>query len=209
MKIKRLSLGPLGTNCYIIYKGKEALIIDPGEEAEKIIHFLQGKELRPHAILLTHAHFDHIGAVEEVRYHYNIDVYLHENEENWLEDPSLNGSIKYPIKQIKTKKPEQKLLPGKLGLGKFSFEIIHTPGHSPGSVSFIFHDEQITFSGDVLFRRGIGRTDLIEGSAQQLEASIQDRLYQLDDSYTVYPGHGGTTTIGDEKLNNPYVSPKK
>src|SRR5699024_2497340 len=138
---------------------------------------------------------------------YDLDVYLHENEAEWLEDPSLNGSIRYPIEHISTSKPEFNFEIGMFNLANFTFEVIHTPGHSPGSVSFLFHDERVVFSGDVLFRHGIGRTDLNGGNPVQLQASIQNHLFPLDDRYIVYPGHGVATTIGDEKENNPFVSP--
>lgn len=205
MKIRTMSLGALGTNCYIIYKNKEALIIDPGSEANKVINFIQENDLKPEAILLTHAHFDHIGAVDEVRNFFDIDVYLHENEADWLEEPRFNGSALYPRQEIKTKKPDHYLKPGKMELGCFSFEVRHTPGHSPGSVSFLFQEQQAIFSGDVLFRQGIGRTDLLQGNAAQLENSIRKKLYTLDNQFTVFPGHGISTTIGEEKSSNPYV----
>lgn len=206
MKIKTMPLGALGTNCYIIYKDNEALIIDPGDEASKVINFIEENDLKPMAILLTHAHFDHIGAVDEVRNFFEIDVYLHENEAEWLEEPHFNGSALYPRQEVKTTKPDHYLKPGNMTLGGFSFEIRHTPGHSPGSVSFLFHEEQVIFSGDVLFRQGVGRTDLLQGNAAQLANSIQRKLYTLDDQFIVFPGHGISTTIGEEKRSNPYVS---
>lgn len=201
-----MSLGELGTNCYIVYHADDALIIDPGGEPEKVISFLEEKDLDPRAILLTHAHFDHIGAVESLRTHFNIDVYLHENEADWLEDPSLNRSIAFTRKEVRTKRPEHLLKPGLITLSSFTFEVIHTPGHSPGSVSFLFAKDNFIVSGDVLFQQGIGRTDLPGGSMTQLENSIKSKLYNLDETVTVYPGHGAPTTIGAEKRNNPFVS---
>lgn len=200
-----MSLGALGTNCYIIYDQKTALIVDPGGEAEKVITFLESEGLVPQAILLTHAHFDHIGAVDELRNHYNLDVYLHEEEADWLENPDLNRSLMFTREAVRTKPPEHLLKPSKMDISSFRFEVIHTPGHSPGSVSFIFHEHAFIVSGDVLFQQGIGRTDLPGGSAAVLEASIKDQLYQLPDTFTVYPGHGSKTSIGAEKQNNPYI----
>lgn len=205
MQIQRMSLGPLGTNCYIIYDQSKALIVDPGGDADQVIAYLLQETLTPSAILLTHAHFDHIGAVNKLRKHFNINVYLHENEADWLEEPRLNGSYRFVGEEISTSRPDGLLVPGKMQVSSFEFEVVHTPGHSPGSVSFIFHKEQLVFSGDVLFQQGIGRTDLIGGSMEQLEASIRTQLYTLDDKYTVYPGHGPKTSIGQEKRNNPYV----
>lgn len=206
MKIKGLSLGPLGTNCYIVYKDNKALIFDPGGDAQLIDQFLTSNNLTPIAILLTHAHFDHIGAVDDVRKKYNIDVYLHENEFDWLENPELNRSIHMGDEFIvKTNKPDQKVEVGQLEIGPFTCEVIHTPGHSPGSVTYIFHDDQFIVSGDVLFHQGIGRTDLPEGSLDELAHSILNKLYILPDRYDVYPGHGIQTTIGDEKRHNPFT----
>lgn len=204
MNIKSMSLGPLGTNCYIVSKGQRSLIIDPGGEASKVIDYLTDKGLSAEAILLTHAHFDHIGAVEDLRKHYEIDVYLHKEEASWLENPALNGSLAFIGNEIKTKLPDHYLQAGKLEIGSFVPEILHTPGHSPGSVSFLFREQSMVISGDVLFQQGIGRTDLSGGDINQLEESIRNNLYKLPDSFEVYPGHGPKTKIGSEKRHNPF-----
>lgn len=206
MHVKSMSLGPLGTNCYVVYDDRNALIIDPGGEANIITDFLDEEKLSPQAILLTHAHFDHIGAVEDLRFFYGLDVYLHKNEASWLEEPRLNGSISFTGEEIKTKQAEYILEPGEIRIASFTFEVVHTPGHSPGSVSFIFKDEGFVIAGDVLFQQGIGRTDLPGGDMKQLETSIRKHLYQLDNTFVVYPGHGPRTTIGNEKANNPFVN---
>src|SRR5699024_5937150 len=154
LNIKRLSLGPLGTNCYILYNGEDALIVDPGGDAKQIISFLDQQNVKPLCILLTHAHFDHIGGVEELRNHYHIDVYLHENEQEWLSYPLLNRSLFFIRECIAIKGPDHLLRSGKIELFFFEFENIHTPGHSTGSVSFIFKDDQLIVSGGVLFQNG-------------------------------------------------------
>lgn len=205
MNIKSMSLGPLGTNCYIVSKGQRSLIIDPGGEAGKVIEYLTDKSLSAEAILLTHAHFDHIGAVEDLRRHYDIDVYLHKEEASWLENPALNGSLAFTGNEIKTKLPDHHLQAGKLKIGSFAPEIIYTPGHSPGSVSFLFRELSMVISGDVLFLQGIGRTDLPGGDINQLEESIRNHLYKLPDSFVVYPGHGPKTKVGSEKRHNPFI----
>lgn len=208
MIFKSMSLGPLGTNCYIVHNVNDAIVIDPSGDPEKIIKYLNDKTLTPKAILLTHGHFDHIGGVDQVRNYYDINVYIHEEESAWLENPKLNGSLLFMGSEIKTKSAEHYLTPGKLQIGTISFDIIHTPGHSPGSVSFIFHEQEHVISGDVLFNRGIGRTDLPGGDIKQLEQSIRNDLYKLPESYIVSPGHGPETTIGNEKQNNPFFSPR-
>src|SRR5699024_4543723 len=119
----------------------------------------------------------------------------------WLGEPRFNGSYRFVGEEIITSRPDHLLAPGMMHMSSFEFEVVHTPGHSPGSVSFIFHKERIVFSGDVLFQQGIGRTDLIGGSMEQLAASIKTHLYTLDDGYTIYPGHGSETSIGAEKRN--------
>jgi len=200
-----MSLGPLGTNCYIVSSKKHALVVDPGGDAEQINDYLQKNDLHVKAILLTHAHFDHIGAVEELRSDWKADVYIHDLEAAWLPDPSLNRSVNFTGQGIVVSPPEQILTPGQMNIGPFSFEVVHTPGHSPGSVSFIFHDDEFVISGDVLFNQGIGRTDLPGGDMKQLETSIRNHLYRLDDGFIVYPGHGPETRIMDEKINNPFV----
>lgn len=207
MNIETLSLGPLGTNCYIISKNEKCLIVDPGGDAVVVKDYLKEHNLEPEAILLTHAHFDHIGAVDDLRKTYQLDVYLHENEKDWLEKPELNRSSFYfgEASAIVTDPPEHLFEQGIMTLGPFTFEVAHTPGHSPGSVSFIFKEEKFVVSGDVLFQQGIGRTDLPGGNIEQLAASIVDVLYQLPDDFEVFPGHGPSTVIGDEKEMNPFT----
>src|SRR5699024_9758212 len=140
MEIQTLSLGPLGTNCYIVSNQGDCVIIDPGGDAHILTKYVTDNALDVKAILLTHAHFDHIGAVDELRKHYEVDVYLHEAEESWLVDANLNRSAAFmgSSYHIETAKPEQILAEGPLTIGTITCEVVHTPGHSPGSVSFIF-----------------------------------------------------------------------
>src|SRR5690625_1853012 len=206
MQIETFSLGPLGTNCYVVQKDDQCLVIDPGGDAEIVEQFINDQALKPLAILLTHAHFDHIGAVDELRKKYNIDVYLHEQEKDWLENPTLNGSARALGKNgIVTEAPEKILTEGQLNIGPFTCEVAYTPGHSPGSVSFIFRENQFTVSGDVLFNHGIGRTDLPGGSIDELINSIVTKLYTLPKTFTVYRSHGSHTTIGQEDKSNAFT----
>lgn len=206
---KQIPLGPIQTNAYVLYnEKKEAVIFDPGGDAEAFINWINNEQLNPLAILLTHAHFDHIGAVDEVRNAFDIPVYLHKEEHNWLGDPSLNGSSRLMGRALTTAKPaDYDLEDGtELTIGSFTFSLLHTPGHSPGSVSFYYKEEAIVFSGDVLFQQGIGRTDLHRGDHAQLLSSIHKKVLPLPEDTTVASGHGPLTTVGQEMDHNPFLT---
>ncbi|MRG86584.1 MBL fold metallo-hydrolase [Salinibacillus xinjiangensis] len=205
MEVKQLSLGPLGTNCYILHDKKQAMIVDPGGDAERLKSYIREEGLKPIAILLTHAHFDHIGAVEDISKEHNLEVYLHREEHQWLKDPMLNGSKLFGVTApITTSEADHELNEGSLTIANWTFEVFHTPGHSPGSVSFVFENDGFVIAGDTLFQGGIGRTDLPNGNHNQLINSITQKLFTLDDETIVYPGHGPETTVGFEKQNNPF-----
>ena len=209
LKIDQMELGPVQTNCYIISNSeKECLIFDPGEESERILALLQKKSLKPLAILLTHAHFDHIGAVDELRERYSIPVYLHYLERDWLGLPNLNGSGKYAALPDYRIKDADVLLNAEreLDIGSFRMELFHTPGHSPGSVTFLFRDEGFAIVGDTLFRGSIGRTDLVDGSEKKLLKSIRESLLTLPDHMVLFPGHGPDTTPQTEMASNPFLN---
>lgn len=205
MEIKKYALGQLGTNGYLVIKGKDLLIIDPADEPNRLINEVDAMALKPKAILLTHAHFDHIGAVDALRKQYDLPVYLHENEHEWMGNPALNGSKYFPVKEVIAEPADHSLKPGPMSIGVFDFTVIETPGHSPGGVAFVFNQERLIISGDSLFKRGIGRTDLPLGDYDILIQTIKEKLFHLPDDFVVYPGHGPETTIGDEKNLNPFV----
>ncbi|WP_149095143.1 MBL fold metallo-hydrolase [Paenibacillus terrae] len=206
LSIRSFNLGPLQTNAYLLQGDdpQRAVIIDPGMNPGPLLRAIES--LKIEAILLTHAHFDHIGGVDEIRKAKGCPVYLHPLEQDWLTSPKLNGSLMWPEASppISTEPAEFDLAEGQqLNLIGHTFKVFHTPGHSPGSVSFLCGKD--LFSGDVLFRQGVGRTDLTGGRERDLYDSIQNKLFPLGDDVTVYSGHGPKTSIGYEKANNPYI----
>ena len=193
LKIDRLELGPVQTNCYIISgEGKQCVIFDPGEEAGKIQEVLKRKQLTPLAILLTHAHFDHIGAVDELREIYKIPVYLHYKERDFLGRPNLNGSGKYAALPDYRVADADELITDQqsLEIGPFKMELFHT---------------RFAIVGDTLFSGSIGRTDLAEGSEQVLLKSIRESLLTLPEETFLFPGHGPETTPKQEQQHNPFL----
>lgn len=209
MEWKQIPLGLLQTNCYVLYNlQKECIIFDPGAEGEKLIALLENEKLQPQAVLLTHAHFDHIGAVDDVREFYKIPVYVHEKESEWLTDPSLNGSKLFLNGRSIIVSPTDRVIKdeGTLSIGGFTFEILETPGHSPGSVSFYVEEINTIFAGDTLFQGSIGRTDLPGGNHEQLLNSIEEKLLTLPKEAMVLPGHGPVTQIENEIAFNPFLN---
>ena len=208
MKYYQIPLGPLGTNCFIVMnEKKECIIVDPGEEGAKLIQFIKKNGLKPLAVLLTHAHFDHIGAVDDVRDAFDIEAYIHEKEKKWLTDPILNGSQYFMMGNATKQRPAEHIISeeGALKIGDFVFEVFETPGHSPGSISFYLRDAGYLFSGDVLFKRSIGRTDLAGGNMDVLMKSIEQKILTLPHNTIVFPGHGEITLIEDEVDYNPFL----
>jgi hydroxyacylglutathione hydrolase len=204
-EIQRFSLGPFQTNAYWIKNPEngESIVIDPGMDPEALLEALQGENVK--AILLTHAHLDHIGGLNELRALTKAPVYIHPKEQSWLSDPMLNGSAHFGTPEIRCEPAEHELADGQvLRLAGWEIQVMHTPGHSPGSCTFVIGKH--CFSGDVLFAQGIGRTDLPGGDFETLMESIQDKLFELDDDTIVYPGHGPATTIETEKMTNPFVT---
>lgn len=204
MNIKHYPLNEMGTNCYFVYDDSKALIIDPSGEPEIIFEEINNLGVEVAGILLTHAHWDHIIALSEVKNKYNVDVYLGAEEKDWLENPEKNLSVRAPINigEISFDFTPIVLNEGPFNIKDISFKVLKTPGHSPGSLSYLFDDYIV--SGDVLFERGIGRTDLPGSNHNDLHRSIQTKLFTLPDSLIVYPGHGDSTTIGEEKAYNPF-----
>lgn len=210
LNVKVLSVGPVQANCYLVSNAKkDCIIFDPGEEGERIIKAIRTNHLNPKAIFLTHAHFDHIGAVDEVRDAFQIPVYIHEKEADWLTDPSKNGSAKYRELPNYCMKPAlaEHIIRSEQSfhVGEMKFKAVFTPGHSPGSISYIFEEDGFAIVGDTLFQGSIGRTDLLGGSMEVLLSSIHEKLLVLPEDTIIYPGHGSYTTPAYEMEMNPFL----
>ncbi len=206
--VRTYPLGYIQTNCYIISnQKKECLIVDPGGHADALIKELKKLQLKPLAILLTHAHFDHIGALDEVREEFAIPVYIHKAEEKWLKDPMKNGSGKYEeIPSLVCKEADHVISSeGNMSISDFHFEMVFTPGHSPGSITYYFQQEGFAIVGDTLFENSIGRTDLPGGNEKQLMTVIHNKLLTMPEDTIIYPGHGPATTVGNEMNSNPFL----
>ena len=207
MEIKRLEVGPLGTNCYIAFTEEEGrkvgVVIDPGAEAERILAFLRREEIRVEHILLTHVHFDHILAVPEVREATGADVLAPRGEEAAFGDPQLSllqmdGREEFSLTADRLLDDGEEITAGPL-----RFTVMNTPGHTAGSCCYLAGE--VIFSGDTLFDGDIGRTDFPGGSFELLRRSLQ-RLCDLPGDYRVLPGHGENTTRARERAVNPYMA---
>ncbi len=208
MIIHTLALGPFQTNAYILgcEQTKEAVVIDPGFEADTILGVAKRDELNLVKILLTHGHVDHVSAVADVKAATDAPVYIHaDDREQYLMAPQLG--MYFGLKTEEQPEPDHTLADGdEVTFGNHRLTVIHTPGHTPGGICFHAPEENVLVAGDTLFYRGIGRTDLPGGSTRTLFASIRDRIYALDDGTRILPGHGPATTVREEKAANPFVT---
>ncbi len=204
MTVKTLSLGDLQTNCYILTDDEtsSAVIIDPGAESEKIIQNISSMSLKVEYIILTHSHFDHTGALDDIKEYTNAKIVIHKSEEKCISDEnlSLSGVFGYstPKSTADITVSDNDTLP----FGNDKLKFIHTPGHTVGSMCILIKD--IMFSGDTLFYLSMGRTDFPGGSNAQMRDSLK-ALSGLSPDIRVYPGHGDSTTIGFEASNNPFM----
>lgn len=199
MIIKSREVGPIMANCYILMDEdtKEAVIMDPGGNASIIESEVEMLKASVKFILLTHGHFDHVGAVEELSRKYNVPFYISEVDNEYIESDNsgIFGKLPNPQKTIKEGDV--------LNFGKYSIKVLETPGHTKGGLSF-FVDNKV-FTGDTLFRASIGRTDFLGGNYDEIIDSINKKIIPLGDGVEVYPGHGPMSTVGYEKRNNPYL----
>lgn len=200
------ALGQMGANCYFLINNEtsQCIIVDPGDEAHEIKKTVTEKNLQPVAVLLTHGHFDHIMASDDIRKEYGISIYAGEKETDLLARPSVNLSSYFGSSYIL--KDTVPVADGQLlDLAGISIKVIATPGHTQGGVCYYIESQGILITGDTLFCGSFGRTDFPTGDTAGLIASIENRLFTLPDDTVCYPGHGDETTIGWEKKNNPVL----
>ena len=206
MKVLVLPVGPLKANCYIVFQEEEGdcVVIDPGGDWELLLHNLKEHRLTPEAILLTHGHFDHIGAVDDLKKHTGAKLVIHSEDAGLLQDPERNLSRPFGIGDLRVKATPDRLVKDgdMLEIAGLRFRVLHAPGHTLGGV--FYAGDGVLFSGDTLMWGTAGRTDMPGGNLQLLLKSLS-RLSDLDDSVLVYPGHGPQSTLARERSSNPYL----
>jgi hydroxyacylglutathione hydrolase len=206
MDVRCFTVGQIAENCFVVRRdgADRGLIVDPGDEPERILHAVDELGLVIDAILLTHTHFDHIGAVAPVAKETGAPVYCPE-----IEVPVLANIMAFtppPFGPFESYDADETVSGGeRLELAGMEIDVIFTPGHSPGHVTYSIPDEQALFSGDVLFQGSIGRTDLPGGDGPTLMESIRGLVEGFEEETTVYPGHMGVTTLGAERATNPFL----
>jgi glyoxylase-like metal-dependent hydrolase (beta-lactamase superfamily II) len=203
--IKELTVGPIQANCFIVgcEDTLKAAVIDPGDEADRILIALSESNLKAEYIINTHGHFDHVGANNRVKEVTGASIVIHSLDAMLLSHVSSSASA-WGVTVANSPEPDKKVEHGDtISVGNIVLNVIHTPGHTPGGISL--YTEDAVFSGDTLFAGSIGRTDFPGGDHQTLISSIQDRLFMLPDNTKVYPGHMTSTSIGTEKRTNPFV----
>jgi len=205
MILEALVVGPMEVNCYILAreKGSSAIIIDPGDSCRMINEALKKNSLKPGLIINTHGHYDHIGCDNK----FAVPVYVHARDAVFLKDPGLNLSSTFALAyEVKSKiiTVEENYL---IELDGIRLKVLHIPGHTPGGIALLLEGslDKIVFTGDNLFCRGIGRSDLPGGDQEALVENIKEKLLVLPDETIVYPGHGPSSTIGEEKRENPFL----
>lgn len=206
LRVEQYVVGPVQTNCYFAINDdtKEMLIIDPGASAGRLGKIIEEEKLNPAAILLTHGHFDHATGAAALAEHFGIKIYAEEHEKETLENPALNLSgwegrelVYHADRYLKDEQ--------EIDLAGFHIRVFHTPGHTVGGCCYFFSYQNALFSGDTLFAQSVGRTDFPKGSASELIRGIKEKLMVLPDEVTVYTGHNDITTIGTERMSNPYL----
>jgi hydroxyacylglutathione hydrolase len=201
LELHRLVTGPVQENCYLVrHESGEAVLVDPGEDAAEILELVKSSNSSVKAILLTHAHFDHVGAVQATREALKVEVWLHPEARGQFMQSHL-AAQRWNIPFTQPDAPDHELLAGTWTLGELEFEVLFTPGHAPGHVSLYSKAGGFVLSGDALFKSGIGRTDLPGSDHVSLISSIRTQLFTLPGETVVFSGHGEETTIAKEIPN--------
>jgi glyoxylase-like metal-dependent hydrolase (beta-lactamase superfamily II) len=209
MKLRTFTVGPVSCNCSIVAcpTTGDAAVVDPGGNAERILSTINAMGVTVKLLLHTHGHFDHILATSELAAATGASIMIHQNDRDLYENLPGQGRL-FGFSAQRPPEPTRWLVGGEtIALGRLEATVLHTPGHTPGSVGYYFGPvEALLLSGDTLFAESVGRTDLPGGSFDDLATSIRQKLYVLPVDTRVIPGHGGETTIGHERENNPFVS---
>lgn len=207
IKVSSLTVGALAVNCWLIANEdtKEALVIDPGEEAERIKAYAEQKGWTIRYLLLTHGHSDHMGGAEALKALTKAPIYALKEEEATLLDPERNLSLEINYRPITVKADEFFTDGQEVTLCGITLRVLHTPGHTPGGCCFYCGEAGCVFSGDTLFQASVGRSDFPGGSMSNLVRSVREKLLALPEETVVYPGHGERTSIGYEKKYNPFL----
>ena len=205
-RIKTCVLGPVSTNCYLVYNDttKEAVAVDPGDNGDYILNKCSELGIKLQAVLLTHGHFDHIGAALQIARAFTIPIYASETEDGMLADTSLNLTAHFTGHSLSFHADRLVHDGDELELLGYKWKVIATPGHTAGGVSYYFPEGGFLICGDTLFQESVGRTDFPTGSMSTLVRSVKEKLFTLPEETVVYPGHGDSTTIGHEKKYNPF-----
>lgn len=205
MKLQILNVGPLYVNCSIFSVNDKCIIFDPGDDFPEIDQYIERNKLTPLYILNTHGHFDHIGAVNDLKENYNIPFYVSKRDEQIMEDSAKQAAI-FGLPARKSPIIDKNVNDGDIfEIEGVKIKAIATPGHTPGGMCYLIENQNILISGDTLFYLSIGRTDFSYSDFKTLVSSIKNKLFKLPDETVVIPGHGDKTTIGFEKKTNPFL----
>jgi len=206
LHVLAMEVGPLAENTYIVghaASGK-AVVIDPGDEAGEILRQLAGKGWSLDKILLTHGHFDHVGAVRALKEKTGANVYIHPDDADLMRGAGRTGMM-FGLRVPAPPPPDVLVREGdSVSLGDVAFRVLHTPGHTPGHVTYLSGD--LAFVGDLIFAGSIGRTDLPGGSLDELLRAVREKIFTLPGDTVLFPGHGPATTVGEEKRGNPFFT---
>jgi hydroxyacylglutathione hydrolase len=206
VKVAKLTVGPFEENCYFLVdeKARRGVLVDPGDEASRIVRMVRDSGAELEAIWLTHAHIDHIGAVAAVKREWNVPVYLHPADAQLYAAGARQAAF-YGVDFEQPDPPDRAFMSGdRVRAGALEFEVLHTPGHSPGHV--VLYGNGVMLGGDLLFAGSIGRTDLPLASPADMAASLAQVMRRLADEVVVHPGHGPVTSIGRERATNPFLN---